>query len=90
MTYLITLHAEMTGQIDERRTVDIVYLNFRTVFDTASVTLSLYSTLGGPQLELLSRSGPSFTEDKLFGERPTEGPKMIKGLQEKCPHRRKG
>lgn len=36
LTNLIDLYDEMAGLIDERKAVDIVYLDFRKAFDTVS------------------------------------------------------
>lgn len=53
----------------------------RNVASSFRVTLSLYSTMGSPQPEFVSKSGLSFTEERYFGERPAKAPSMIKGLK---------
>lgn len=34
LTNLITFYNKITGSVDERRAVDVVYLNFSEAFDT--------------------------------------------------------
>lgn len=41
LTNLIAFYGEMTGSVDEGRTVDIVYLDFSMAFDLAPVTSPL-------------------------------------------------
>lgn len=46
MTNLIHFYDEMVGLVDERRAVEIVYLDFRKVFDAVSHKILIDKLLG--------------------------------------------